>query len=134
MKKIRELLKPLTLSLSIGILTTSCLLSPENLNASVNETTTNSSSSETTNKKKIQIALLLDTSNSMDGLIDQAKSQLWSLVNELGTASCDGEKPQLQIGLYQYGNSGLSTESGYIQQVSSFTGELDEISAKIVVK
>ena len=30
----------------------------------------------------IQIALLLDTSNSMDGLIDQAKSQLWSVVNE----------------------------------------------------
>ena len=27
-------------------------------------------------KAKIQIALLLDTSNSMDGLIDQAKSQL----------------------------------------------------------
>ena len=29
---------------------------------------------------KIQVALLLDTSNSMDGLIDQAKS-LWDIVN-----------------------------------------------------
>ena len=28
-------------------------------------------------KGKIQVALLLDTSNSMDGLIDQAKSQIW---------------------------------------------------------
>jgi hypothetical protein len=34
----------------------------------------------------IMLALLLDTSNSMDGLIDQAKSQLWKIVNEL--ASC----------------------------------------------
>ena len=29
-------------------------------------------------KKKIKIALLLDTSGSMDGLIEQAKSQLWT--------------------------------------------------------
>jgi len=32
----------------------------------------------------IQIALLLDTSNSMDGLINQARSQLWAIVNSLG--------------------------------------------------
>jgi uncharacterized protein with von Willebrand factor type A (vWA) domain len=31
----------------------------------------------------IQLAILLDTSGSMDGLIDQAKSQLWKIVNEL---------------------------------------------------
>jgi hypothetical protein len=31
---------------------------------------------------RVQIALLLDTSNSMDGLIDQARSQLWRVVNE----------------------------------------------------
>ncbi|MEZ5022383.1 MAG: hypothetical protein R2728_03810 [Chitinophagales bacterium] len=41
------------------------------------EKTTNSPS-------KIQIALLLDTSNSMDGLIEQAKGKLWSIVNEFG--------------------------------------------------
>jgi len=29
--------------------------------------------------KNIQVALLLDTSNSMDGLIDQAKAQLWEI-------------------------------------------------------
>ena len=31
----------------------------------------------------VQIALLLDTSSSMDGLIDQAKSQLWKIVNDV---------------------------------------------------
>ena len=30
---------------------------------------------------KIQAAILLDVSNSMDGLIDQAKNQLWNMVN-----------------------------------------------------
>ena len=36
----------------------------------------------------VQIALLLDTSNSMDGLINQAKSQLWDIVNEFSLAKC----------------------------------------------
>ena len=40
-------------------------------------------------KSSIQLALLLDTSNSMDGLIDQAKSQLWKIVNELATTKKD---------------------------------------------
>ena len=35
------------------------------------------------NKQTIKVALLLDTSNSMDGLINQAKAQLWEIVNEL---------------------------------------------------
>ena len=32
-------------------------------------------------KAKIQVALILDTSGSMDGLLEQAKSQLWKMVN-----------------------------------------------------
>ena len=39
-------------------------------------------------KPFIKVALLLDTSNSMDGLIDQAKAQLWDIVNELSYAKC----------------------------------------------
>lgn len=63
-------------------------------------------------KKSIKIALLLDTSNSMDGLIEQAKSQLWTIVNELSRASCEGERPELQIALYEYGNDWLSPHEG----------------------
>jgi hypothetical protein len=44
----------------------------------------------------IQIAILLDTSNSRDGLIAQAKTQLWKIVNELTTAKKDGQTPELQ--------------------------------------
>lgn len=82
-------------------------------------------------KKKIKIALLLDTSNSMDGLINQAKSQLWKLVNQLAIAKCDNEKPNLEIALYEYGNTGLESSKGYIRQVSAFTGDLDLISEKL---
>lgn len=83
-------------------------------------------------KTKIKLALILDTSNSMDGLIDQAKNQLWKIVMELAkTKDKNGEDPDIDLALYQYGNDGLSLRNNYIQKVQSFTGELDEISEKL---
>jgi len=78
--------------------------------------------------KSIKIGLLLDTSNSMDGLIDQAKSQLWNIVNELSAAKCDGETPELEIALYEYGNDGLTAKEGYIRLVTPLTSDLDQLS------
>src|SRR6478735_3515483 len=67
----------------------------------------------------IMLALLLDTSNSMDGLIDQAKSQLWKIVNAVAAAKSEnGQQPNIKIALYEYGNDGLSADEGYIRQVS----------------
>ncbi len=80
----------------------------------------------------VKIALLLDTSNSMDGLINQAKAQLWDIVNKFTHAKCGNDsRPNLQIALYQYGNDGLSAREGYIQQVLGFSDDLDEISEKL---
>ncbi|MCH2080867.1 MAG: VWA domain-containing protein [Saprospiraceae bacterium] len=83
------------------------------------------------NGKKIQLALLLDTSNSMDGLIEQAKSQLWMLVNELVSMQKDGVSPDVEIALYQYGNDELPILSGYIQQITPFSSDLDLISKQL---
>jgi hypothetical protein len=82
-------------------------------------------------KNTIKIALLLDTSNSMDGLINQAKTQLWEIVNELSYAKCENQNPDLQIALYEYGNDNLSSKEGYIRQVIGFSSDLDEISEKL---
>ncbi len=79
----------------------------------------------------IKVALLLDTSNSMDGLIDQAKSQLWKIVGELARMKKGNETPSLQIALYEYGNDNLSIRNGYIRQISSFTSDMDLISEKL---
>jgi len=81
--------------------------------------------------KSIKVALLLDTSNSMDGLINQAKTQLWEIVNELSYAKSDNESPNLEIALYEYGNDGLEAHDGYIRQVIDFSDDLDEISEKL---
>jgi len=93
------------------------------VNAKTPKTTPKSDKKET-----IKVALLLDTSSSMDGLINQAKAQLWEIVNELSYAKCKGETPSLKIALYEYGNSTLSSKSGYIKQVSEFTSDLDQLS------
>ncbi|CAD7812303.1 hypothetical protein CHRY9390_02493 [Chryseobacterium aquaeductus] len=79
---------------------------------------------------KIQVALLLDTSNSMDGLIDQAKSRLWNIVNTLTTLKYNGQAPQIEIALYEYGNDGLKDEN-FIRQVTPLTQDLDLISEKL---
>lgn len=82
-------------------------------------------------KSTVKVALLLDTSNSMDGLIDQAKAQLWEIINELSYAKCDDQHPNLKIALYEYGNDGLESSDGFIRQVLDFSDDLDEISEKL---
>ena len=77
---------------------------------------------------KIQMAILLDTSNSMDGLIDQTRNQLWTVVNEFSTAQRHGVTPILEVALFEYGNDNLAAHQGYVRQLSSFTRELDRIS------
>lgn len=87
--------------------------------------------SEKEENTKIQVAILLDTSNSMDGLIEQAKSRLWNIVNTLTTLKYHGKTPDIEIGLYEYGNDGLSPQSNYIRLVAPLTTDLDLISEKL---
>lgn len=82
-------------------------------------------------KPVIQIAILLDTSNSMDGLIQQAKSQLWKIINEFVMATRNGKRPDIQVALYEYGNDSLPSKEGYIRQVLGFTSDLDKVSEKL---
>ncbi|RYD91718.1 MAG: VWA domain-containing protein, partial [Sphingobacteriales bacterium] len=80
---------------------------------------------------KIQVAILLDVSNSMDGLIDQAKAQLWNLVGLLGRAECDRGTPQVEIALYEYGRANNDAGKGYVKRIHSFTRELDSLSKSL---
>jgi len=79
----------------------------------------------------IQLALLLDTSGSMDGLIEQAKSQLWKIVNELATSKKDGEKVELYVALYEYGKQSIPADEGYLRNIVPFTQDLDLISDEL---
>ena len=77
---------------------------------------------------KIQLAILLDTSSSMDGLIDQTRNQLWQVVNEFASAKQAGKTPILEIALFDFGNDGNAVSAGYVRRLNGFTRELDAVS------
>lgn len=79
-------------------------------------------------RSRVQIALLLDTSNSMDGLIDQARSQLWRVVNELAAAKKAGHAPAVELALYEYGKQTVPAADGFVRRVVPFTTDLDRVS------
>ena len=76
----------------------------------------------------VDVAILLDTSNSMDGLIGQAQGQLWNIVQEFSNAEKAGQTPLLRVAVFEYGNSGLPATEGYIRQVEQLTTDMDRIS------
>ena len=90
---------------------------------------TSTNANEVVETPKIQVAIVLDTSNSMDGLIDQTRNQLWQVVNEFSTARQDGVAPILEIALFEYGNDGNAQNAGYVRMLNNFTRELDAVSA-----
>lgn len=117
------------LGLLLILMTLSCNAKEKNKNLAIAQTAIDTN--PTPEKQFIKVALLLDTSNSMDGLIDQAKAQLWEIVNELSYAKCNEVKPNLEIALYEYGNNNLNGQEGYIRKVLSFSNDLDEISKQL---
>jgi hypothetical protein len=79
----------------------------------------------------IQIAILLDNSGSMNGLIQQAKTQIWQIVNEFIAAKQDGKTPRVQVGLYEYGIKDSQDNGSYVRQLSPLTEDLDSLSEKL---
>jgi hypothetical protein len=78
--------------------------------------------------RDIDLALCLDTSISMDGLIDSARQRLWALVNELALAE---PTPHLRVALLTYGSPGHGAESGWVKTQVALTDDLDMVSMKL---
>jgi len=74
----------------------------------------------------IQIAILLDDSGSMNGLINQARAHLWDVVNQLVATSRDGVRPQLQVALYHYGDT-----PALAQPLHPLSDDLDAVSQQL---
>ncbi len=78
-------------------------------------------------RKLIDLALCLDTSGSMQGLINAARQRLWEVVNELATAQ---PAPTLRVALLTFGSEG-SEADGYVVVRTPFTTDLDLVSEKL---
>jgi hypothetical protein len=79
----------------------------------------------------IQVAILLDVSNSMDGLINQTKTQIWTIINEISKANKNNKNVYIQVSLFEYGKSTIPQEEGYIRMLAPLTSDLDIISEKL---
>ncbi len=79
-------------------------------------------------QRVVELALCLDTSGSMTGLIDSARQKLWAIVNEIGRVE---PAPALRVALLTFGNNGHDPQAGWVRIESPFTGDLDFISGKL---
>ena len=98
--------------------------------ASVDSTNDNAAASTdkanaTVNDHVVELAICLDTSGSMDGLINSARQKLWTIVNDLATAE---PTPKLRVALLSYGNDGHHEENGWVNVETPFTEDLDTVS------
>lgn len=78
--------------------------------------------------KKVDLVIALDTSSSMDGLIDSARQKLWDVVNLLAHAR---PTPVLRVGLISYGNDGYDSKVGWVRKDAELTTNLDDVSEKL---
>jgi len=77
---------------------------------------------------RIQLALLLDVSSSMDGLIAQSNSQFWSVVNFLSQARRHGQAPVVEVAIIAYGNPFFQPPH-YHRIIAGLTNDVDSLTA-----
>ena len=82
-------------------------------------------------QRKVQLVILFDTSNSMDGLLNQAKARIWAIVNEASTLTYQGTPVTLEIAMYDYGNSTIPAAKDHIRKQLDFSTDLDLVSEKL---
>jgi len=76
----------------------------------------------------VDLAIILDTSDSMENLIEAARLSLWDIVNELNRAE---PKPELRVAVLAYGNRGYDRKSGWVRVETDFTTDLDSVSERL---
>lgn len=78
--------------------------------------------------RDVDLAICLDTSGSMSGLIEATKQKLWAMVNDLALAE---PLPRLRVALLTFGNNGHSPENGWVSIDAGLTEDLDRISERL---
>lgn len=74
----------------------------------------------------IQMALILDTSSSMDGLILQAREQILEIVADLQRSET-GEQKTIALALYRYGTDKVSSDDGFTECLVPLTTDYNHI-------
>jgi hypothetical protein len=83
---------------------------------------------EVSPSRDIDLVLCLDVSGSMQGLIDSARQNLWSIVNDMATLQ---PQPRLRVALLTYGSPLYGKGSGFVSIQTGLTDDLDLVSQKL---
>ena len=78
--------------------------------------------------RAIDLVICLDISGSMNGLINAARQNLWSIVNDMATLK---PQPELRVALLTYGSPQYGAESGFVSIQAELTTDLDLVSQKL---
>ena len=79
--------------------------------------------------RPVDVVVILDTSGSMENLLDAARARVWDVVNELGRMK---PTPELRVGLVSFGTDLASEEQGFIVQHLDLSDDLDEVYSELM--
>ncbi len=81
-------------------------------------------------KRDVDIVLCLDTSGSMEGLLDSARSRLWDIVNRVSEKEPNA---RLRVALITFGSPGVANEgTGFVAVRTDLTDDLDALYGQIM--
>jgi Mg-chelatase subunit ChlD len=79
--------------------------------------------------RPVDVVVMLDTSGSMENLLDATRARVWDVVNELGRMK---PTPELRVGLVSFGTDKATEEQGFIIQHLDLTDDLDEVYSELM--
>lgn len=83
------------------------------------------STAKPTDKKTLEMVFVLDTTGSMGGLIEGAKTKIWSIVNDVMQRK---DRPNVKIGLVAYRDNG----DAYVTKITPLTDDLDKVYTNLM--
>ncbi len=81
-------------------------------------------------RRAVDVVICLDTSGSMEGLLDSARARIWDVVNELAKMR---PTPELRVGLLSFGTDQATEREGFIVQHLDLTDDLDSVYSKLML-
>jgi len=79
--------------------------------------------------RAVDVVVCLDTSGSMEDLLDAARARLWDVIGELARMK---PTPQLRVGLITFGTEAAGEQAGWIVEHSDLTDDLDAVYGNLM--
>ncbi len=99
------------------------------LTASSSHATTPTSDDPCDAPRSVDVVICLDTSGSMEDLIDAARARVWDVIAELSRME---PTPELRVGLLTFGTEAGGWDAGWIVRHSDLTNDLDAVYAGLM--